>query len=58
MIVCSVDDKEVTEPLCDAEWAQSAMQSVGSTFGIVRNPYALDKTTGKPLSAAEVCLAQ
>lgn len=33
--------------MCDAEWAQSAMHSVGSTFGVVRNPYALDKTTGE-----------
>ena len=30
-----------------AEFAQSAMHSVGSQFGIVRNPYALDKTTGR-----------
>lgn len=29
-----------------SEFAQSAMHSVGSQFGIVRNPYALDKTTG------------
>ena len=31
---------------CVTEWAQSAMHSIGSEFGIVRNPYALDHTTG------------